>query len=70
MNDVEEAPDREMRCTDCGTRVFSSRAPALVASNHACPRCRGTMTIVPLPEARAFAYPSVRPWAPEPRERR
>lgn len=60
-----EAPDREMRCADCGTRVFSSRAPALVASNHACPRCLGPMTIVPLPPTRTFAYPQVSPWASE-----
>jgi DNA-directed RNA polymerase subunit RPC12/RpoP len=39
--------DHEMRCTDCGARIFSSRAPALVAEGFRCPRCRGTVELAP-----------------------
>lgn len=38
--------DREMRCTDCGARVFSSRAPKLVAEGFPCPACAGELELV------------------------
>jgi DNA-directed RNA polymerase subunit RPC12/RpoP len=39
--------DREMRCPDCGTRLFTSRAEEFVARHFACPRCRTAMELVP-----------------------
>jgi hypothetical protein len=40
-------PDREMRCVGCGTRVFTSRAPELVANWVRCPRCKGALKLMP-----------------------
>ena len=43
-------PDREMRCVCRGTRVFTSRAPELVASWVRCPRCQGGLKLMPASE--------------------
>ncbi len=52
-----DEPDREMRCVDCGMRMFSSRAPELAPALD-CPRCRGQLALVPLP-AHKYSYPRV-----------
>ena len=38
--------DREMRC-ECGARLFTSRAPALVDQEMPCPQCGGALELVP-----------------------
>jgi hypothetical protein len=38
--------DREMRCPACKTRVFTSRAPDLVAAHFGCPRCETELELV------------------------
>ena len=46
--DAEQAStDREMRCGDCGTRAFTSRAPELVDASFGCPRCGSELALVP-----------------------
>lgn len=47
--------DREMRCPACSTRVFSSRAPDLVAQHFRCPRCLTEVELVGPPRAEALA---------------
>ena len=39
--------DREMRCCECGARLFTSRAPALVDQEMPCPQCGGALELVP-----------------------
>ena len=39
--------DRELRCDDCGTRVFTSRAPELAEADFRCPRCLGHVELIP-----------------------
>jgi hypothetical protein len=39
--------DREMRCPECATRMFSSRAAQLVDNGFFCPRCQTPMALVP-----------------------
>jgi len=39
--------DREMRCWECGARLFTSRAPALVDQAMPCPQCGGALELVP-----------------------
>jgi hypothetical protein len=41
--------DREMRCPNCGMRLFTSRAEEFVERQFACPRCRIAMELVPGP---------------------
>lgn len=43
---MTSAPDYEMRCASCGTRMFSGRGPELVAEQMPCPRCQGTVELV------------------------
>lgn len=40
-------PDRELRCTACGNRMFSSRAPSLLEAGFRCVRCFGEVDLVP-----------------------
>jgi predicted RNA-binding Zn-ribbon protein involved in translation (DUF1610 family) len=51
--------DREMQCTSCGTRIFSSLAPELATSRYRCPRCLGSVRLMPVEHH--FEYPVVRP---------
>jgi DNA-directed RNA polymerase subunit RPC12/RpoP len=37
--------DYEMRCMQCGSRMFSSRGPELIAEKLRCPRCRGSVEL-------------------------
>jgi hypothetical protein len=55
--------DHEMRCTDCGARMFSSRGPELVEERFRCPRCRGPVELAPVdPQATPpHAFPAIRP---------
>jgi DNA-directed RNA polymerase subunit RPC12/RpoP len=54
--------DRELRCTGCGTRVFTSRAPELAVADFRCPRCMRALQLMPGPvPGHEFAYPRVRP---------
>jgi hypothetical protein len=41
--------DREMRCRECGSRLFTSRAPELVDHGKPCPECGGELDPVPAP---------------------
>jgi DNA-directed RNA polymerase subunit RPC12/RpoP len=41
------ADDRELRCEDCSTRIFSARAAKLHRSGFRCPRCGGRTSLVP-----------------------
>ena len=43
----DPAIDRELRCDACGNRMFSSRAPALLASGVRCSRCSGNLALIP-----------------------
>jgi hypothetical protein len=45
---TNDAPDRELRCLGCGSRMFSSDAPALLASGMRCSLCLGDFVLVPL----------------------
>lgn len=39
--------DRELRCSACGNRMFSSRAAELLDQGLRCSRCCGTLELVP-----------------------
>jgi uncharacterized protein with PIN domain len=57
--------DREMRCYECGARLFTSRAPALVEQAMPCPECGGALELVPAsPSDRGFEQLAVLPTAP------
>lgn len=43
----DQRVDRELRCRECGTRMFSSRGPDLLDSGLRCSRCRGTLELMP-----------------------
>lgn len=49
-----------MQCTDCGTRVFTSRAAELVATRFKCPRCMADVRLVAAAQHQ-YGYPTVRP---------
>jgi len=39
--------DRELRCSACGNRMFSSRAEELLKQGLRCSRCLGTLELIP-----------------------
>jgi hypothetical protein len=58
--------DREMRCRDCGRRLFSSRAPELVEHAMPCPECDGVLELVPPSHSPVeFEQRATRRWQPE-----
>jgi hypothetical protein len=45
--DAPPVEDRELRCTACGSRMFSSRAPELLLAGLKCSRCLGALELMP-----------------------
>jgi hypothetical protein len=46
---VAEPQDGELRCSECGCRMFSSIAAELEANGQRCVRCLGPVELVPGP---------------------